>query len=43
MLALLEQSGQSPLSAFTGKKITMQVNYDAAGRVTDTILLRMEK
>lgn len=43
MLALLEQSGHSPLSALAGKKITMQVNYDAAGRVTDTILLRMEK
>jgi len=43
MLALLEQNGQSPLAALSGKKITMQVNYDAAGRVTDTILLRMEK
>lgn len=42
MLALLEQSGHSPLSMLTGKKITMQVNYDAEGRVKDTVLLRME-
>ncbi|CAM2848942.1 hypothetical protein [Rariglobus hedericola] len=43
MLALLEQNGTSPLAALSGKKLTVQVNYDEAGRVKDTVLLRMEK
>ncbi|MET0262337.1 MAG: hypothetical protein ABW223_05525 [Rariglobus sp.] len=42
MMALLEQNGGSPLSMMAGKKITMQVNYDADSRVKDTVLLRME-
>lgn len=43
VLALLEQSGRSPTALFTGKKLTIQVNYDAGRRVQDTVLLRMEK
>lgn len=42
MLALLEQSGRSPMAMLAGKKLTVQVNYDAGGRVIDTVLLRME-
>lgn len=42
ILALLEQSGFSPTAPLTGKKLTLQVNYDAEERVTDTVLLRME-
>ena len=42
LLALMEQSGRSPLSALTGKKLTVQVNYDADLRVKDTVLLRSE-
>lgn len=41
-MALLEHSGYSPTALLAGKKITVQVNYDAQGRVTDTVLLRME-
>jgi len=40
--ALLEQSGRSPLSALTGKKLTVQVNYDEDLRVKDTVLLSSE-
>lgn len=42
LLALMEQSGRSPLSALTGKKLTVQVNYDGDLRVMDTVLLRVE-
>ena len=42
ILALLEQSGFSPTALLTGKKLTLQVNYDAEERVTNTVLLRME-
>jgi hypothetical protein len=42
ILALLEQSGYSPTALLTGKKLTLQVNYDSEERVTDTVLLRME-
>jgi hypothetical protein len=42
ILALLEQSGYSPTALLTGKKLTLQVNYDADERVTNTVLLRME-
>lgn len=42
LLALMEQSGRSPLSALTGKKLTVQVNYDGDLRVMDTVLLRAE-
>jgi hypothetical protein len=42
IFALLEQSGYSPTALLTGKKLTLQVNYDAEERVTNTVLLRME-
>ena len=42
ILALMEQSGRSPLAALTGKKLTVQVNYDDSLRVRDTVLLRAE-
>jgi hypothetical protein len=42
ILAILEQTGFSPTAMLTGKKLTLQVNYDADERVTNTILLRME-
>jgi hypothetical protein len=42
LLALMEQGGRSPLSALTGKKLTVQVNYDGDLRVMDTVLLRAE-
>ncbi|MDF3057683.1 MAG: hypothetical protein K0R17_1898 [Rariglobus sp.] len=42
VLALLDQSGKSPTKLLTGKKLTVQVNYDAEERVRDTVLLRME-
>jgi hypothetical protein len=43
VLALLDQFGQSPTKLLTGKKLTLQVNYDAEERVQNTVLLRMEK
>lgn len=42
VLALLEQFGKSPTKLLAGKKLTLQVNYDAEERVRDTVLLRME-
>lgn len=42
LTALLEHSGHSPTALLNGKKLTVQVNYDAESRVTDTVLLRME-
>jgi len=42
IFALLERSGHSPTALLVGKKLTLQVNYDAEERVTDTVLLRME-
>lgn len=42
LLALMEQSGRSPLASLTGKKLSVQVNYDADLRVKDTVLLRVE-
>lgn len=42
LLALMEQSGHSPTALLTGKKLTVQVNYDAEERVRDTVTLRME-
>ena len=42
MMAILDQFGQSPTKLLTGKKMTIQVNYDAEERVRDTVLLRME-
>lgn len=42
VLALLDQFGRSPTKLLTGKKLTIQVNYDAEERVRDTVLLRME-
>lgn len=42
LLALMEKDGRSPLSALTGKKLSVQVNYDADLRVKDTVLLRVE-
>lgn len=41
-MLLLEKTGHSPTAVFNGKKLTMQVNYDSAGRVKDTVLLRLE-
>ena len=42
IMALVEQSGHSPTALLAGKKITLQVNYDADERVINTVLLRME-
>lgn len=42
MLALLEHTGRSPTALLTGKKLTIQVNYDADERVRDIVTLRME-
>lgn len=42
LLLLLEKSGKSPLSAFDGKELTVQVNYDAGLRVKDTVMLRID-
>ncbi len=42
LLVILEQTGRSPTAMLTGKKLTLQVNYDAEERVKDTVLLRME-
>jgi hypothetical protein len=42
MMVILDQFGQSPTKLLTGKKMTVQVNYDADERVRDTVLLRME-
>lgn len=42
LMALMEQSGRSPMRLLTGKKLTVQVNYDAELRVLNTVLLRME-
>ncbi len=42
VLALLDQFGQSPTKLLTGKKLTIQVNYDADERVQTIVLLRME-
>ncbi len=42
VLALLDQFGHSPTKLLTGKKMTVQVNYDTDERVRDTVLLRME-
>lgn len=42
LLALMERSGRSPLDSLTGKKLTVQVNYDGDLRVKDTVLLRVE-
>ncbi len=41
-MLLLEKSGRSPTAVFNGKKLTVQVNYDAELRVKDTVMLRME-
>ena len=42
IMALMEQSGYSPTSLLTGKKITLQLNYDTDERVINTVVLRME-
>lgn len=42
MLVVLDQFGRSPTKLLTGKKLTLQVNYDAENRVHDTVMLRME-
>lgn len=42
MLLLLEKMGQSPMVYFNGKRLTVQVNYDRALRVEDTVMLRIE-
>lgn len=42
MLLMLEKGGHSPLKYFDGKKLTVQVNYDPALRVKDTVMLRIE-
>jgi hypothetical protein len=42
LLILLEQTGRSPTEMLTGKKLTLQVNYDTEERVHDTVLLRLE-
>lgn len=41
-MVLLGQLPYSPTRILTGKKITMQVNYDAEERVRDVVLLRLE-
>ena len=42
LLALLEHTGRSPTALLTGKKLTIQVNYDDDERVRDIVTLRME-
>lgn len=41
-MQLLGQAGKSPLGYLDGKKLSVQVNYDAGLRVKDTVLLRVE-
>lgn len=43
LLLLLEKSGKSPMKTFDGKKLSVQVTYDAALRVQESTMLRMEE
>lgn len=42
LLVILDQFGHSPTKLLIGKKLTVQVNYDAEERVRDIVTLRME-
>lgn len=42
VMVLLGQLPHSPLGLLTGKKISLQVNYDQEERVRDVVLLRLE-